>query len=50
MTSRGLKESDFERIGEIIASALKNSENEEILKNLDEQVLEITSKYPLWYE
>lgn len=23
MTSRGLKESDFERIGEIIASALK---------------------------
>ena len=50
MTTRGLKEDDFKKIGIIIAKALKNSNNEEILKNLDEEVLEITSKYPLWYE
>ena len=50
MTTRGLKEDDFKKIGIIIAKALKNSKNEEILKNLDEEVLEITSKYPLWYE
>ena len=50
MTTRGLKEDDFKKIGSIIAKALKNSKNEEMLKNLDEEVLEITSKYPLWYE
>ena len=49
MTSRGLKESDFEQIGLIISKALKNSDNEEILNNLEKEVLEITSKYPLWY-
>ena len=49
MTSRGLKESDFEQIGLIISKALKNSENEEVLNNLKKEVLEITSKYPLWY-
>ena len=50
MTSRGLKEDDFIKIGSIIAMALKNHDNEEILKNLEKEVLEITSKYPLWYE
>lgn len=49
MTSRGLKEEDFEHIGKIIAKALKNHDNETILKELDKEVLEITSKYPLWY-
>ena len=50
MTTRGLKEDDFVRIGTIIAEALKNHDNEEILKELDKEVLDITSKYPLWYE
>ena len=50
MTTRGLKEDDFVRIGTIIAKALKNHDNEEILKELDKEVLDITSKYPLWYE
>lgn len=49
MTTRGLKESDFEQVGLIISKALKNSDNEEILNNLEKEVLEITSKYPLWY-
>ena len=50
MTTRGLKEEDFIRIGKIIAKALKNSENHVILNKLAEEVLEITNKYPLWYE
>lgn len=50
MTTRGLKEEDFKNIGRIIATALKNYKNEEILKDLDSEVLKLTSKYPLWYE
>ena len=50
MTTRGLKEDDFRKIGTIIARALKNHDNEEILHELDKEVLDITSKYPLWYE
>lgn len=50
MTTRGLKEDDFRKIGTIIARALKNHDNEEILQELDKEVLDITSKYPLWYE
>lgn len=49
MTTRGFNEKDFEKVGSIIARALKNSDNEEILKNLEKEVLELTSKYPLWY-
>lgn len=50
MTTRGLKEDDFRKIGQIIAKALKNHDNQEILANLEKEVLDITSKYPLWYE
>lgn len=46
MTTRGLKEEEFKKIGEIIASALQDS-SEENLKTLKEQVLKITNKYPL---
>jgi len=49
MTTRGLKEDDFEEIGHIIAKALKNHDNKEKLEKLEKEVLEITSKYPLWY-
>ena len=50
MTSRGLKEDDFRKIANIINEALRNKDNEEVLNNLKEEVLKITSKYPLWYE
>ena len=50
MTSRGLKENDFEKIGRIIVKALKNSNDEKILKELETEVLDLTSKFPLWYE
>ena len=50
MTSRGLKEEDFVKIGKIIATALKNSIDDDILRKLEKEVLAITKKYPLWYE
>ena len=46
MTSRGLKEVEFEQIGLIISSALKNPTDEN-LEKLKERVLEITKKFPL---
>ena len=49
MTTRGLKEVDFIKIGKIIATALKNKDNEDILDDLKKEVLDLTSKYPLWY-
>lgn len=48
MTTRGLKENDFIQIGKIISEALKNRDNEKILKELDKQVLELTAKYPIY--
>lgn len=48
MTTRGLKEEEFIKIGKIISKALKNKDNEEILKELDRQVLELTAKYPIY--
>lgn len=47
MTTRGLKEEDFEEIGHIIATALKNSSNSDILDEQKNRVLELVSKYPL---
>ena len=47
MTTRGLTEVDFKQIGKIISKALKNKDNEEILNDLQKEVLDFTSKYPL---
>lgn len=48
MTTRGLKEEDFATIGHIIARALKNKDNEDVLKGLQKEVLTITAKYPIY--
>ena len=48
MTTRGLKEEDFILIGKIIASTLKNIDNEEVLNENKNKVLKLTSKYPLY--
>lgn len=48
MTTRGLKEAEFIQIGHIIAKALKNKDNEDILKELDKEVLALTNKYPIY--
>ena len=47
MTTRGLKEKDFEEIANIIINVLRNKDNKEILKQEKKHVLEITKKYPL---
>ncbi len=47
MTTRGMKEKEFEQIGNIIAKALKNAGNEKLLKELSDQVLELTSNFPI---
>ena len=47
MTTRGLKEDEFVKIGHIIAKALKNKDNDDILNELEKEVLELTSKFPI---
>lgn len=49
MTSRGLKEDDFVKIGKIISKALNNKDNTKLLYDLKEEVKQICKKYPLWY-
>lgn len=48
MTSRGLKEKDFEQIGDIISLALKNKDNKKILSSLKKSIKTITKEYPLY--
>lgn len=48
MTTRGLKEEDFEKIGHLIALTLRHKEDESILKQVREEVKKITEKYPLY--
>ena len=48
MTTRGLKEEEFVSIGHIIAKALRNKDDETILKELQKEVLTITKKYPIY--
>ena len=50
MTTRGLKEEDFKKIGLIISKALKNKDNENMLQELKQEVLDITNKYPIYSE
>mgnify|MGYP004638710375 FL=1 len=48
MTTRGFKEAEFIQIGHIIAKALKNKDNEDILKELSKEVLDLTKKHPIY--
>lgn len=47
MTTRGLKETDFVKVTNIIINALRNYNNKKLLKQYKKEVLEITKKYPL---
>ena len=47
MTTRGLKEKDFEDIANIIYNVLSNPNDKNVLKEEKKKVLEITKKYPL---
>ena len=48
MTTRGFNEDDFRLVGKIIAKALKNSNDDSVLEELSKEVLELTSKYPIY--
>jgi len=46
MTTRGFKEEDFEEVGHIIAQALKNPHNDNLLNKLKESVKILVQKHP----
>ena len=48
MTTRGLKEKEFEQIGLIITKCLKNKDDSNMQKELKKEVLALTLKYPLY--
>ena len=48
MTTRGFNEDDFRLVGKIIAKALKNSNDDSVLEELSKEVLDLTSKYPIY--
>ena len=48
MTTRGLKEEEFEFIGKIISDVLKNNNNQETLEVCSEKVLTLTKKFPIY--
>ena len=49
MTTRGFKEEEFKTVARIIDKTFKNKDNKEVLDELTNEVIELTSKYPLWY-
>jgi glycine hydroxymethyltransferase len=48
MTTRGFKEEDMREVARIIAEAIKNSENEEILTKLRADALKLCEAHPLY--
>ena len=48
MTTRGFKEDDMREVARIIAEAIKNSENDDVLDNLRKDSLKLCEKYPLY--
>ena len=48
MTTRGFKEEEFAILGKIICKCLKNYDNEEVLKQLKEEVFELTRNRTLF--
>ena len=48
MTTRGLKEQEMVQIGKIIAQAILNSHDEQILNSLKQQSMDICARFPLY--
>ena len=48
MTTRGFKEAEFEQVGELINTAITNSGNPNQLAQIKKQVLDLTSRFPLY--
>ena len=49
MTTRGFKEPEFIKVAHLIDQAILNKDNESELNKIKEEVLNLTSKYPLNY-
>ncbi|WP_456402918.1 serine hydroxymethyltransferase [Persephonella sp.] len=50
LTTRGMKENDMRRIAKNIVKVLKNLDNENIIREVKEDVLSLCSTYPLYPE
>lgn len=50
VTTRGMKEADMVQIVDFIDKAIKNADNEEVLKSISVEVNQLTAKYPLYPE
>ena len=48
MTTRGLKEAEFEQIAVLIDKVLQNPENEEIHKSVEQEVRDLCDRFPLY--
>ncbi len=48
LTTRGMKENEMILIGTLIVTALQNSDNDEILKNIIEDIKILCKKFPLY--
>ena len=50
LTTRGMKEEQMEIIGKIIANVLKNIKSEEVKKELEDTVAQLTKEFPVYPE
>lgn len=48
VTTRGFKEPEIREVADIIATALKNHDNREVLESLKKRVLNLTDRFPLY--
>ena len=48
LTTRGMKENEMILIGNLIVTALQNSDNDKILKNIIEDIKILCKKFPLY--
>jgi glycine hydroxymethyltransferase len=48
LTTRGMKEPEMNKIGEMIASIIREPESEDVRSRVREQVAEITSRFPMY--
>lgn len=47
MTTRGFKEEEFKKVAEFIVRSLKNIDNNDELEKISNEVIELTSKFPI---
>ena len=47
LTTRGLKEAEFEKIGNLISDCIENMQDEKALLKIKTQISELTSKFPM---